>query len=371
MKVQGAVLTNPNEPWQVINLELDEPGTGEVLVRMAFAGLCYSDEHVRVFGSVAGCVVGGHEGSGVIEAIGPGVKGLAPGDHVVLSFVQVCGHCRWCASGHSNLCDRARETYRGRTAEGTPRFHTSTADVGRYSGLGTFANYTVVSENNCVKIVDDVPLDVAALISCGVLTGWGAAVYAARVQVGDVVAVFGVGGVGINAVQGASHAGASAVIAIDPAPRKRALALALGATHAVAEAAEAQQIALALDPSAGGANAAIVCTAVLRSETVTRAFDTVGKRGIVVIAGLSDDPNELTVNISGTLLAASEKRLQGTLLGSCNPFRDIPRMVQLYQTGRLHLSELVSASYPLENITSGYDDLRAGRNIRGLIEHSH
>lgn len=370
---RAAVLTELRGDWEIHDLTVDSPREGEVLVRLAYAGLCYSDEHLR-FGDVAQLpVVGGHEGSGVVVETGPGVPGLAAGDHVALTFVAVCGRCHWCASGRANLCQSTSSN--GRMADGGFRFRGTAptfpaTGLGGFCGLGTFSQYAVVSRNSCVKVDPSVPLRAVALVSCGVMTGWGAAVRTADTQVGDTVVVIGTGGIGLNAVQGARHAGAAAIIAVDPVQAKRELALSLGATHTAATVQEAAAIAVAQNPTARGADTAIVTVGNLTAATVTDAFRATGRGGTVVIAGLSHDPLELNVQIPGTVLAATERRVVGCFFGSCNPVRDVPLLLGLYQRGQLQLDQLISRHYRLEEISAGYADLAAGRNVRGLIEYA-
>jgi alcohol dehydrogenase (nicotinoprotein) len=370
---KAAVLTRPGGEWEIHQLTVEPPRDGEVLVRLAYSGLCYSDEHLR-FGDVAQLpIVGGHEGAGVIEATGPGVGKLTPGDHVVLTFVASCGRCRWCASGRGNLCESAGAIGSGRMADGTFRFHGSgppipPEGVGGICALGTFSDYAVVSQDSCVKISSAVPLAPAALVSCGVLTGWGAAVRTAKVQVGDVVIVVGAGGVGLNGIQGARHAGAEVIIVVDPVQAKQELGMTLGATHAAASTAEAAEMARRLNPAAHGSDVTLICTGNLSADDVSAAFEATGRGGTIVIVGMSHDPLELNIRLPGTVLAGTERRVLGSFFGSCNPVRDIPLLLGLYQRGVLQLDQLISKTYALPDISAGYADLAAGRNVRGLID---
>src|ERR1700761_3235242 len=244
MKTRAAVLRDVGKDWEVIEMDLDPPKEGEVLIRFAAAGLCHSDDHLRTGDiPVRFPIVGGHEGAGVVEEVGEGVTRLKPGDHVVASFLPVCGHCRFCAQGKTNLCDLGRFLTDNCLPDGTFRFHEGGTDIGQMSLLGTFSQYAVVSESSVVRIDDDLPLEVAALVGCGVPTGFGSAVKAGGVRPGDTTIVYGIGGVGANALQGASYAGARYVIAVDPVEFKRTSAKTFGATHAVATAEEAQALA--------------------------------------------------------------------------------------------------------------------------------
>jgi S-(hydroxymethyl)glutathione dehydrogenase/alcohol dehydrogenase len=241
VKTRAAVLWDRGKDWSVEEIELDPPKQGEVLVALGGSGLCHSDEHV-VTGDLPTALplIGGHEGAGIIEEVGPGVTGLAPGDRVIFSFVPSCGQCRACTSGMGSLCELGMYTREGRQiSDHTARHHARGQDLGLMCLLGTFAEHTVVHQASCVKIEDDLPLDIACLLGCGVITGWGSVAYTGEARVGDVVVVVGIGGIGINAVQGAVALGAEYVVAVDPVGFKRNKALEFGATHAVASSQEA------------------------------------------------------------------------------------------------------------------------------------
>ena len=369
MKTKAAIIRGPGQDWEVTELELDPPKTGEVLVRFVASGLCHSDEHTRT-GDLVGRLplVGGHEGAGVVQEVGPGVTRLTTGDHVICSFLPVCGHCRWCSTGKSNLCDLGAGILDGGLLDGTFRFHTADGeDVGGMCMLGTFSQYATVSENSCVKVDDDLPLDKVALIGCGVPTGWGSAVHAAQVEPGDTIVIYGIGGIGINSVQGAALAGARNVVAVDPVALKRETAEQLGATHSFATAGDA---AMAIHGLTRGvmADKAIITVGTVTTEVVTDAFNTIRKGGTVVVTGLGDLASN-NIQLNSSMLTLMEKRIQGSLFGSGDPFHDITRMVELYQSGDLKLDELITQTYTLDQINEGYQDMRDGKNIRGLILH--
>ena len=366
MKTRAAVLRATGQDFEITELDLDPPQAGEVLIRFVAAGLCHSDEHLRHGDIVPRFpIVGGHEGAGIIEEVGPGVTRLAPGDHVICSFLPVCGHCRFCASGQSNLCDLGANLLVGCQVDGTFRFHAGGEDFGGMCMLGTFAERATISEHSVVKVDQDVPLDKAVLIGCGVPTGFGSAVHAAQTEPGDTIAIYGIGGIGINAVQGAALAGARNVVAIDPLPNKREMAEKLGATHSAETAEQAQQLITELTRGVG-ADKAIVTVGVVDSEVVTNAFNAIRKGGTVVVTGLAD-PGKNTIELPGAILTLFEKRVQGSLFGSGDPFHDIPRMVELYQSGDLKLDELITNTYTLDEINQGYQDLLDGKNVRGVI----
>ena len=366
MKTKAAVLRGVGQDFEVTELDLDPPKAGEVLIRYAAAGLCHSDEHLRHGDIVPRFpIVGGHEGAGIIEEVGEGVTRLKPGDHVICSFLPVCGHCRWCSTSQSNLCDLGANLLVGCQADETFRFHGGGEDFGGMCMLGTFSERATISEHSVVKVDDDVPLDKVVLIGCGVPTGFGSAVHAAQTEPGDTIAIYGIGGIGINAVQGAALAGARNVVAIDPLPNKREMAEKLGATHSAETAEEAQQLITELTRGVG-ADKAIVTVGVVDSEVVTNAFNAIRKGGTVVVTGLAD-PGKNTIELPGAILTLFEKRVQGSLFGSGDPFHDIPRMVELYQSGDLKLDELITSTYTLDQINQGYQDLLDGKNVRGVI----
>jgi alcohol dehydrogenase (nicotinoprotein) len=371
MKTKAAIVyEQPSKRIEIEELDLDGPGVGEVLIRYTHAGLCHSDLHI-VHGDLPARMpmVLGHEGAGIVEEVGPGVTRVAPGDHVVCSFIPNCGVCRYCATGRQSICDMGATILEGYLpGERFPM----TGPRGQYGGacmLGTFSQYGVIHQNSAVKVDDDLPLDKAVLVGCGVPTGWGSAVNTANVAPGDTVAIFGIGGIGINAVQGARYAGAKNVVAIDPLENKREKAMELGATHAFATAGEAQ--AAITDLTRGQmADSAILTVDLMTAEVVSAGFDAIGKGGTVVVTGL----NKLeipTVTVSGSILTLFRKTVKGSLFGDCNPTTDIPKILGLYQAGDLKLDEIITRTYTLDEVNEGYDDLLAGKNVRGIVVHQH
>lgn len=330
---RAAVLREPGTEYEIVELEVVDPGPGEVLVEMAYAGLCHSDEHLR-HSNPGGRypIVGGHEGSGVVQAVGPGVTSVAPGDHVVTSFLPACGHCRFCASGRSNLCDKGATIAIGQLPSGTFPFRLDGEPLGGFCMVGAFAQHSLLSEFSCVRIEPHVPLDTAALVACSVPTGWGSAVYSGGVRPGDTVVVVGLGGVGVNAVQGAVHAGALNVVGVDPLAMKREFAESLGATHTVADAGEAAGLARSLSRGTG-ADVVIITVGTMSADVMRGAMSCLGKGGTLVMTALADRPEEGDVGLGGQLATVFEHRIQGSLFGSCNPFRDIPALLRLHEEG--------------------------------------
>ncbi len=370
MKTKAAILNDVGKDWEITELDLDPPKAGEVTLRFVAAGLCHSDEHLRTGDiPVRYPIVGGHEGAGIVEEVGEGVTRLKAGDHVVCSFLPVCGHCRFCSRGLTNLCDLGALLLENCLPDGTFRLHSGGTDFSQMCLLGTFSQWGTVSEHSCVKVDDDLPLETVVLVGCGVPTGWGTAVNAGGVRPGDTVAIYGIGGVGINAVQGASFAGAQHVVAIDPLPGKREMAKRLGATHTAADAEEAQQIITDLTQGVG-ADEALVTVGVVTEDVINAAFAALRKHGTVTVTGLAG-PAEKTIHVSGFELTLFEKRIQGALFGGGNPFEEIPRMLDLYRSGHLKLDELVTNRYRLNDINQGYQDLLDGKNVRGVLVHEH
>jgi NDMA-dependent alcohol dehydrogenase len=366
MKTEAAILWEIGAPWSVEEIELDPPRPGEVLVKLAASGMCHSDEHL-VTGDLPFQlpIIGGHEGGGVVEQVGEDVGWLAPGDHVVFGFIPSCGRCASCSTGHQNLCDLGAVIGLGRQVDGTSRHHARGQDLGVMCMLGTFARHTVVNEASCIKIDREVPLDRACLLGCGVVTGWGSSVYAADVRPGDIVAVVGVGGIGINAVQGARLAGAKQIWAIDPVEFKRSKALEFGATHTAPSLEEA--LPLISEASWGRmANKVIMAMGLGSGELLAAALSITAKRGRVVITNIHP-ALETTANVSLLDLTLSEKQVVGALFGSGNPRADIPMLLELYHRGQIELDGLVTKTYPLEGVNDGYADLRDGQNLRGVL----
>jgi S-(hydroxymethyl)glutathione dehydrogenase/alcohol dehydrogenase len=371
MKMNAAVLWEIGQDWCVEEVDLDPPGEGEVLVSFAASGLCHSDHHIRA-GDLPGLplpVVGGHEGSGVVEEVGPGVRDLKIGDHVVTSFLPACGRCRWCATGRQNLCDMGALIMTGTQVDGTYRRRARGLDVGVMSLLGTFAEYGSVAEQSLIKIDEDLPLDTACLLGCGVTTGWGSAVNTAAVSQGDTVVVVGFGGIGSGAVQGARLAGAEKIVVVEPVETKRDDAFRFGATHFVTSMIEAAALIAELTRGVM-ADSAILTMGLLSGEMLGEALTLVSKGGAVVLTALAPlaDTNP---TLPMSLLTLFQKRVLGSLYGGASPRADIPRLLGLYREGKLLLDEMVTTEYKLVDINTAYDDMLAGSNIRGVIVHNH
>lgn len=369
MQTRGAIIRQTPGTYEVADLELSRPRQNELLVKMVASGLCHSDDHLAKGDLPMGVYpfCGGHEGGGIVVEVGPHTDDWQEGDHVVFSFLAGCGRCRWCATGMQNLCDRGASVLVGSRPDDPASFRMQLdgAPVAQNSGLSTFSEYTTVHVTSAVKVDKSLPLDKLCLLGCGVGTGWGAAVHSAEVYPGQTVVVMGVGGIGINAVQGASHAGAAHIIAVDPVALKRDTALALGATHAVATIQEATDLARSFT-NGQGADSAIVTTGVTTGEHVAQAFAAIRKAGTCVVTGLGS-ATAMGLPINLVELVLYQKRIQGSLFGASSPSAGIPWMIDLYTSGKLKLDELVTNTYTLDNVAQGFDDMHAGKNIRGVV----
>jgi len=381
VQTRAAILWEVGADWSVEDIELDDPKTGEVKVKLAASGLCHSDEHLvtgdmvldpeiaAMLGISQLPVIGGHEGAGEVVEVGPGVTTLKEGDHVVLSFIPSCGRCPSCARGRQHLCDLGAVLLAGRQiSDLTARHHSKDGkDLGTMCCTGTFAPYTVVNEATCIKIDDWIPLERAALVGCGVTTGWGSATYAADVESGETVVVIGLGGIGMNAVQGAAMAGARFVVGVDPVEWKRERSSVFGTTHTAASIEEAMAL---VSEITWGANAdkAILTTGVASGDLIGPMMSLVAKGGRGVVTAVAPITQE-DVKLNLFDMAMQRKELVGCIFGNANPRRDIPRLLHLYNDGKLKLDELVTTTYELEDVNQGYQDMRDGKNIRGVINY--
>jgi NDMA-dependent alcohol dehydrogenase len=368
LKTKGALLWGVGEDWSVEEIELGDPRQGEVTVELAASGLCHSDEHLVTGGTPVAFypVIGGHEGAGVVTKVGPGVTGLKEGDHVVTAFIPACGQCPPCSRGQQNLCDLGASLLAGTSiSDGSYRIQAKGQDVVPMCLLGTFSPYITVHQASVVKIEPDIPLEVAALVGCGVTTGWGSATKVADVRPGENVVIMGTGGVGMNAVQGAAAAGAKRVMVIEPVAKKREWAMSMGATHAFANMEEA---APAINELTWGrmAEKTIITVGDIQGEDIAAALSVTGKGGRAVVTGMGNYAN-VDVKLSLFELTLLQKDLQGAIFGGLAPRNAIPELLSLYQEGQLKLDELVTTKYSLEDVNQGYQDMRDGKNIRGMI----
>ncbi|MHC5038971.1 MAG: Zn-dependent alcohol dehydrogenase [Planctomycetota bacterium] len=364
MKIRAAVLHEPDTPFQITELDLDPPRAREVRVRTAAAGVCHSDWSLRTGATQHPLpVVVGHEGSGIVEAVGEGVERVKPGDHVILNWAPNCGACFYCLNNRPSLCGTYTEPiWAGGLMDGTPRFSRGGKPVFHYSALGCFAEATVVPEESCIPLSKEVPLTVGALIGCAVTTGVGAVLNTARVRPGSSLAVFGLGGVGLSILLGARLAGAGQVFGIDRVPEKLAMAKSFGATEGLPSGADVAE-AIRARTEGRGADYAFDATGIPQIQE--QCLEVVRPGGTVVLAGLSPMGSQTT--FPGAILTRQEKTVMGSYYGTANPSRDFPLYAELYRAGKLDLESLISKIYSLDQVNEAFEDMLAGRQARGLV----
>ncbi len=356
--MKAAVLYEANTPVVIEDLDMEEPAQGEVMVKLGASGVCHSDWHVvkGEWTHHALPTVLGHEGAGVVEATGPGVTKVKPGDHVILSWKPNCGLCETCQKGWPNVCYDPLQspTYRRRSDGAT---------INRLAQLGTFAGYATVPEIAAVPIDKAVPFGQAALVGCGVTTGVGAAINTARVQPGTTVAVFGAGGVGLNVMQGAEIAGATTIIAVDILDNKLDMAMEFGATHAV-NASREDPVARIMELTDGlGAHYAFEAIGLVEAPFV-QSIQCTRRRGVTVWVGHA--PEETPVTIDARELM-QEKTVIGSMYGTARPQIEFPRLLALYKAGKLRLDELITRTYPLEEADAAFEALGRGEVARSVL----
>lgn len=365
MKIKSALVTAINQPIQIETLDLDAPQAGEVLVRIAACGVCHSDYHL-----ISGAtkhrlpVVPGHEGAGVVEAVGTGVSRVKPGDHVVLNWAPNCGHCFYCLRGKPNLCETfIKPIWAGVMLDGTPRLSWHGQAVYHFSALAAFAERTVVPQETCVVIRNDVALNIAALVGCAVTTGVGAVLYTADVHAGDRVAIFGCGGVGLSILLGAKLAGARQIIAIDRVAKKLDLARQLGATDVI-DAGQVDAIEQVRQLT-NGRGADVSFEAVGATQLQIDCVEAARPGGKAVLVGLSAMGS--STMLSGAKIARQEKTILGSYYGSADTARDFPFLLDLYKAGKLDLDALVSETYELPQINEAFSKMLSGEAARGVV----
>ncbi len=373
MQIRAAVLDRMgaeapyamSKPLRIATVELDGPGRGEILVRIAAAGLCHSDLSVINGDRPRPMPMAlGHESAGIVETVGEDVPDLVPGDHVVMVFMPSCGHCLPCAEGRPALCEPgAAANGAGTLLSGARRLHCDGVEINHHLGVSGFAEYAVVSRRSVVKIDRDLPLDEAALFGCAVLTGVGAVVNTAGMRPGQTAAVIGLGGVGLSSVLGAIASGARQVVAIDLSDDKLGLARQIGATDTV-NARDADAAEQVRDLTGGGVDFAFEMAGAVRAMEL--AYKITRRGGTTVTAGLPPPGANLPLPL--VQLVAEERTVKGSYIGTCVPTRDIPRYIALYRAGRLPVDRLMSGKLKLEEINEGFDRLHEGRAVRQVIE---
>ncbi|MGH3437536.1 MAG: Zn-dependent alcohol dehydrogenase [Sciscionella sp.] len=363
---ESAVLEQPSRPLQIQEIDLDAPHQGEIKVELVATGVCHSD--IAVYTEQLPNpmpVVLGHEGAGTVVEVGDGVTDLAPGDRVVLSWLAQCGECFYCVKGQPQLCETAGVAFaKGALLDGTTRYSRSGQGIYQMAGLGTFSRHCVVPGRSAMRVPDSIPMTSAALIGCGVLTGWGAAVNTAGIRVGDTVAVLGCGGVGLNAIQGARVAGASTIIAVDMHDERLELAQRLGATHPLKAG---DKIAREVRGLTGGRGVDVTLEVVGRQEAINDAINMTRRGGQVVLVGAGGDDVKVSIS-SFTGVVMTEKVIRGSLYGSSDVKRDVPRLIRLYESGLLKLDELVTEVFPFEKVNDAVDYCLSERGARAVME---
>jgi S-(hydroxymethyl)glutathione dehydrogenase/alcohol dehydrogenase len=368
VKTKGALIWEFNQPWTIEEIEIGDPAKNEVKIQMEASGMCHSDHHLVTGGipMMGFPVLGGHEGAGIVTEIGEGVESVAVGDHVVLSFIPSCGKCPSCQAGLRNLCDLGAGLLGGvAISDGTHRITAKGQPVFPMTLLGTFSPYMVVHESSVVKIDPSIPFEVACLVGCGVTTGYGSATHTAQIKPGEDVAVVGVGGVGMAALQGAVISGARNIFVIEPVEWKRDAALKFGATHAYPDI-ESAMMGMAEVTQGFMAKKVIVTVGEVDGADVDNYMNITSKSGTCVMTAIGSmlDTN-VTLNLA--MLTLMQKNLQGTIFGGGNPHHDIPQLLSMYKIGKLNLDDMITRQYRLEQINEGYQDMLEGRNIRGVI----
>jgi S-(hydroxymethyl)glutathione dehydrogenase/alcohol dehydrogenase len=361
--MRGAVLYDVGQRMQVIELDQDEPKAGEVLVKVGAAGVCASDHHFLTgTGTVPFPIVLGHEGAGTVRALGPGVTGLAEGDRCILSFVSNCGHCAYCRGGNPQLCTTNRKTG-AKQFDGTLRIRDREGNgVNQLSKLGVFAEQIVAPAQACYPIPAEVTMEAAALIGCCVTTGVGAVINQPSMRAGATIAVFGVGGVGLNVVQGARLMNAARVIAVDIIDHKLEFSRRFGATDLV-NAAKVDPVEAIKDLTGGGVDFAF--DAFGGADAIMQALASVRTTGTAVMVGIA--PEGARAPLDMVDLVRHQKTLVGSYYGSASPHQTFAKMIDFYLRGKLDIQGLITRRYPLDQVNEAYDDLAAGGDGRGVV----
>ncbi len=357
--MKAAVLHAPRQPMTIEQISIDKPKRREVLVRTAAAGLCHSDLHfIEGAYPTPMPVVLGHESAGIVEAVGEDVSYLKPGDHVISCLSVFCGHCEFCLSGHLSICQDPKVKMQPGVAK---RLSWKGAHLNQFLNLSSFAEQMVVHEHALVKVREDMPLDLASLIGCSVITGYGAVVHTAQIEPGCTVAIFGAGGIGLATINAAVIAGAGRIIAVDRDPFKLKLAMQFGATDVV-DATEGDTVKRIVELSGGGVHHSFECIGL--KTTAEQSFSCLRSGGCATLIGMI--PVGTKIELHGVDFLR-ERRIQGCMMGS-NRFRtDMPRLIEFYMQGRLHLQEMVSARIKLEDINQGFEALKTGGIARNVI----
>jgi S-(hydroxymethyl)glutathione dehydrogenase/alcohol dehydrogenase len=367
VKVRAAVATKAGDPLEITTVDLDGPKAGEVLVEIKATGVCHTDAFTLSGKDPEGLfpAILGHEGAGVVVETGPGVTTLKPGDHVIPLYIPECRNCPACLSGKTNLCIAIRETQgKGLMPDGTSRFSQAGRMIHHYMGTSTFANYTVVPEIALARVREDAPFDKICYIGCGVTTGLGAVINTAKVQPGDRVVVFGVGGIGLNVIQGARLAGAAMIVAIDVNPARETMARKFGATHFVNPTElKGDLVAHLVDLTRGGADFSFECVG--NPKLMRQALECCQRGwGTSVIIGVAGAGEEIATR---PFQLVTGRTWKGTAFGGARGRRDVPRIVDWYMERRINIDDLITHTLPLDRINEAFDLMHAGKSIRSVV----
>ena len=367
MKTRAAIAWAAGQPLEVVEVDLEGPKTGEVLVEIRATGICHTDEFTRSGADPEGLfpVIFGHEGAGVVVDVGPGVKSLKKGDHVIPLYTPECRECKSCTSRKTNLCTAIRATQgKGVMPDGTSRFSIDGRKIHHYMGCSTFSNHTVLPEIALAKIREDAPFEKACYIGCGVTTGIGAVINTAKVEPGANVVVFGLGGIGLNVIQGARMAGANRIIGVDINPRRRALAERFGMTHFVnPKDVEGELVAHVVALTDGGADYSFECVG--NVELMRQALECCHRGwGVSVIIGVAGAGQEIRTR---PFQLVTGRVWKGTAFGGAHGRTDVPRIVDWYMEGKINIDELITHTLPLERINEAFELMHRGESIRSVV----
>ncbi|GHD48522.1 S-(hydroxymethyl)glutathione dehydrogenase [Thalassobaculum fulvum] len=367
MKARAAVAVEAGKPLEIVEVDLEGPKAGEVLVEVKATGICHTDAFTLSGGDPEGIFpsVLGHEGAGVVVEIGPGVKGLKPGDHVIPLYTPECRECEYCLNPKTNLCQAIRSTQgQGLMPDGTSRFSLNGKKLFHYMGCSTFSNYTVMPEIALAKIRSDAPFDKVCYIGCGVTTGIGAVINTAKVEPGSNVVVFGLGGIGLNVVQGARMVGANMIVGVDLNPARKELATRFGMTHFVnPKEVQGDLVAHLVELTGGGADYSFECIG--NVNTMRQALECAHKGwGESIIIGVAGAGQEISTR---PFQLVTGRSWRGTAFGGARGRTDVPKIVDWYMDGKINIDDLITHTMPLEQINHGFDLMHEGKSIRSVV----
>lgn len=366
MKSKAAIAFSAGEPLSIEEVDLEGPKSGEVLIEVMATGVCHTDAYTLSGGDPEGLFpsILGHEGAGIVREVGNGVDTLQVGDHVIPLYTPECRQCKFCLSGKTNLCGAIRETQgQGLMPDGTSRFSLKGESLFHYMGTSTFSNFTVLPEIALAKIREDAPFDKVCYIGCGVTTGLGAVINTAKVEPGSTVAVFGLGGIGLNVIQGARLVGADRIIGIDTNPKKEALARRFGLTDFINPESSADVTTEIIDLTDGGVDYSFECIG--KPEVMRQALESCHKGwGESVIIGVAAAGEEISTR---PFQLVTGRTWKGTAFGGAKGRSDVPRIVDWYMDGKINIDDLITHQFQLENINEAFDVMHAGEGIRSVV----